>query len=308
MKKILLSAAVAAALGGAVTVANAASTILFNPNGTGAGGAIQVITFDWTPDNALAQNAVTAAGIAPGPFTVFGQAKLGNFIQPGNVTVSVPAGREFTLFANFQETAVPLAGGAVALLTAVSGGSIQIWTGAPDSNQITGTGYNNGSLILQGTVVANPLSSGIFTDQTRLGLVGTSNLDNHGANDAPGVLTHVGQGSNTVEVNVSFADPNYFVTNVTSLVIDAEDTGQLRVPFDQADPSDAVGGQVPKYGNIAGVLINGDCSAAQVTCDFHFQTDDSTSFNVAAVPEPGSIALVALGLLSIGGLARKRSR
>jgi hypothetical protein len=308
MKKILLSAAVAAALGGAVTVANAASTILFNPNGTGAAGAIQVITFDWGPDNALAQNSVTSAGISPGPFTVFGQAKLANFVQPGNVFVASPAGREFTLFANFSETAIPLAGGAVALLSAVSGGSIQIWTGAPDSNQITGTGYNNGSLILQGSVVAGPLSSGTFTDQTRALGTAVTNLDNHGANDAPGVLSHVGQGSNTVEVNVTFADPNYFVTNITSLVIDAEDTGQLRAPFAEADPSDAVGGQVPKYGNIGGTLINGDCSVAQVTCDFHFQTDDSTSFNVAAVPEPASIALVALGLLSIGGLARKRSR
>jgi hypothetical protein len=84
-------------------------------------------------------------------------------------------------------------------------------------------------------------------------------------------------------------------------VIDANDTGNLAVPFNQADPALLVGGQVPVRGT--GNVNGGDCPG---TCDFQFQTDNATTFNVA--PEPGSIALIALGLLSLGGLARKRAQ
>ena len=37
-----------------------------------------------------------------------------------------------------------------------------------------------------------------------------------------------------------------------------------------------------------------------------FQTDATSSFLVQGVPEPGSLALMALGLLSIFGFARRK--
>jgi hypothetical protein len=299
MKKLLLSVAVALATSTAVTGAQAASTLLFDTNGAAAGGVISVNTFDWLPDNALAQGAVSTGGVITGaPFDIFAQAKLGSFVMPGNIAV-VPSLGEFTLFASFQEQAA--IGGATAVLSALPGGTVQIYFDpSGNSNQLAGTGYNDGTLILQGTVASG---SGAFTDFTRLapGVFPNVPLDQLGANNYPGVLTHQGNGSNTLNINVTFADPNFFLTNITGLVIDANDTGNLAAPFRQANPAALVGGQAPVRGT--GNVNGGDCPT---TCDFQFQTDNATTFNVA--PEPGSLALIALGLLSLGGLARNRSK
>jgi len=304
MKKLLLSAAVAAALGGSVA-ANAASTIQFDMNGAAPGGVISVNTFDWLPDNALAVNSINNAGLIQGtPFNVFAQAKLGSFVTPGNIAV-LPSVGEFTFRASFSEVA---SGGTTSAgLVALPGGTLQIFfdpTG--NSNQLAGTGYNDGTMILQGSIVSG---TGAFVDFTRLNpaLFPVSALDQSpNGNQHVGVSTDQGNGSNTLQINVSFADPNFFKTNITSLTIDAQDTGNLAVPFAQADPAFLVDGNAPKYGNIGGSLINGQCGATQGTCDFQFQTDNATSFNTT--PEPASVALVALGLLGLGGLAKKRSR
>jgi hypothetical protein len=281
----------------AVTGAHAATTIQFDTNGAAPGGVLNVSTFDWLPDNVLAKGSIGPNGIITNtPFTVFAQAKLGVFRLPGNM-VATPSIGEFTLVASFQEQA--FTGGASAILAPLPGGSVQIYFDpTANSNQLAGTGYNDGRLILQGSVASG---NGAFTDLTRLlpGFFPNVPLDNFAGNSYPGLLTHQGNGSNTLNINVAFADPTFFLTNITSLNIDANDTGNLAVPFNQAEPAAQIGGQVPIRGT--GNVNGGNCPT---TCDFQFQTDNATSFNVA--PEPGSVALLALGLLSLGGLTRKR--
>jgi hypothetical protein len=119
---------------------------------------------------------------------------------------------------------------------------------------------------------------------------------------------------------VSFADPNFFKSNITSLLIDLQDTSNAAIPFITANPSDQVVGFTPEYAlNGAGQRQNGFTSAAGICpngsqtetgtagtrCDIHLQTDASTSFN--PVPEPGSLALLG-GALAAISLIRGRKR
>ena len=282
-----------------VTQTQAASTILFDTNGAAAGGVISVNTFDWLPDNALAQGSITTGGIITNtPFNVFAQGKLGSFVMPGNVAVTPTVG-EFTFIASFQEQAT--LGGAAAAFTVLPGGSIRIFFDpSTNSNQLAGTGYDDGTLILRGVVAGG---TGAFSDVTRLApsIFPNVPIDDFGTNDYPGVLTHQGNGSNTLNVDVTFADPNFFLTPVSNLAVDANDTGNLAAPFNQANPAARVGTVIPVRGT--GGVNGGDCPG---TCDFQFQTDNATSFNVA--PEPASAALIALGLFSFVAVARKRTK
>jgi hypothetical protein len=296
MRKIS-SAAAALAISLAAGSGNAA-TILFDMNGAAAGGVISLNTFDWAPDNALAQNAVSTGGIMSGVFNYFEQAKLFAFVQPGNVPV-LPSVGEFTLFASYQLLAT---GSPFAPLTAVPGGSFQIFFSPADSNQLAGTGYNNGTLILQGSVVSGTFTFLDFTRQAALSLVP---LDQFGTNDHPGVLTDQGSGSSSININVTFAEPTFFLSPVTSLTIDALHTANVSTPFVVADPAFLVGGQVPVYGT--GNINGGNCPG---TCDFQFQSDGVTTFNTVAaaqVPEPGSVALLSLAVGALGFARRRKA-
>lgn len=321
-RKLLIASAAALALGGA-TLAQAAGVITFDRNGAGAGGAVQVTTFDWLPGNSLAIGALSTAPDANGnvEFKVVSQGKLGLFVNDNTDQTFNPLGdSEFTFQASFFEQATGIGASAASFSLGAGGGTFAVYYDAvADSSNISGAGFGNGQLILSGSFVT---LSGFFNDNDVAGstdcltnALACELLDQVTADDQNGVRTHSGNGSTTIEVDVTFADSAFFISNITSLLIDLQDTTNNAIPFEQANPSDAVFGVAPVYSIVGANLVNGAaCKDGGRTetgtdvlqrCDIHLQTDASTSFN--PVPEPGTLAITGLALGLLGFARRRRS-
>ena len=325
MKKLLIGATVAMALGSSA-VAQAASTILFDP--TGAGGAgIAVDSFDWLPGNALAIGAFSTPPVGGSvTFELRAQGRLGSFVAPGGTPVAPPAG-EFTFQTRFFETAIGI-GTAATSFSAGAQPLTSLFTiyfdAAADSNPVTGAGYGNGTPILSGTLRS---AIGGFVDNTSLfSFLGAANpfpialLDQLNIDNQGGTLTRQGNGATSITIDATSQHSGFFRSNVTGLLVDLQDTTFNSVPFAQTDPSDAIFGVVPNYSRTATGRVNGgdpagSCALGGQTeggvntarCDLHLQTDATTSFNPSVVPEPGTLALLGLGLLAASGVRRRKA-
>ena len=116
-----------------------------------------------------------------------------------------------------------------------------------------------------------------------------------------------------LDFHVTFANPDFFKSDITSIMIGLEDSSNNTTPFKQANPAGSVNGVTPVFtdtnGGAAGGLVNGapaDCArVGQTRCDFLIQTDPASTFNT--VPEPGTIVLLSFGLIGLGFASRRKS-
>src|SRR6266571_2027900 len=180
----------------------------FDPDGAGPAPAINLGTLDWGPTSFLALGGNTAianflgtGGTCPAGscnFSVLTQARLIGTLDPSG-NVNTPAGIaagtfEITMFSRFTETvtsAIPAAGTATFTASHLLPSYLEIYFDSPpNANDLTGFGFNDGRLILTGTLANDPTGIFFVTDPT------PRVLDQHGADDYPGQLTTTGTGSN----------------------------------------------------------------------------------------------------------------
>lgn len=304
MNKAARAAAVAAAIGFA-GAAHSGVPVMVDPDGPGPLPAALTSTLDWQPGNALIQLGNPGLLQVGQTVRALMQARLAVLLDPNNVPLPFPADKEWTYVASVPlkvEAMVqsPTTGVTTILWEFDDNAAanpdytnfVEIWQDdVRDSNDLAGTGFNNGKLILTGIVTnVSQMLTKIPTAQL---------LDQFQGDNYSGQLTLEMNGSQQIRVNVTWPDPSYFPgftpDKVESIV--SQFNSSTITPFRQANPSALFLGEgagtppqepgpaptvVPNIGTINGQPVPGQ------TLDLQAQADPNQSFEVNAIVVPGA--------------------
>ncbi len=270
-----------------------AGSIGFDPNGAAGGSAfLSTSVFDFAPGNSLFQGLGSILSNKVNQATnVYVQSKLGSLLDANAVNIT-PAGLnssyEVTVVVGFSALATTAGNDTTyALANSPSVNYFNIYydsNPATQSNDTTGTGFNDGTLILSGTL--NSADGGF----TRFGT--PTRFDQFGPNDYVGTNTERVAGGAYLEALVTSADANFFDTLPPLLQLVLYNSSSI-TPFSQVNPAATVGGIAPNRGP-----INGQGA------DFQVQADANASVQV--IPEPSTFVLGALGLVGACLAVRRR--
>lgn len=311
-KKLVVSAAISALMSALMITNTAAQPFLFNPNGTGASGALTADLIDQAPGNALAKGALTPNGnggfqpAAGTNFELYYQANLSVLKNGGSIvfanglnnsnyftftaaagevitSVTTPTAPDFKQTANFALSANQLEN------------FFRIYAATTLGNDLTGLGFTTSTLIYEGRVTSETMSA--FTVN---GAIANQPLDQFGTNNYPGKTSVTGSGSSTFEVTTTYFNPGYFPSLQNGALILSNVNASTVTPFFQVNPSICFASRFVDCAVTYNIGSNNFTSGP----DFLLQTDANQTVSQATavlpVPEPATPAVLALGLVVMG--------
>lgn len=325
-KNILLPAAIALAFG-----AGNANAFLIDFDGPGGVAAPQDVSgIDPQPGNLLTRCFSGCTNVANADtddiLETFGHAAIGraNFSDAGGQNVTFGgSGGEWTIVFGFAEILTSTGIASATLFTVDVPGAANFFEvyfdSVANSNMLGGTGFNDGTLILSGTIdefdPAEPdIGRADFT-VTNLGAV----LDQFADNNYPGKTTVSTSGNVQLNLSPTFQNTDFFIDPIAGLTFAA--TSQINLPFRATNPSGCFtqtpGGGAPDQPG-AGASSG---SGAQPGCgdsigavngvtgpNIIFQSDANIALQESVVPEPTTLALLGSTLLAAGAARRLRKK
>lgn len=296
MKKFLMTAVAAGvvALSSLSASADVLPVNLYKPGGVTS--IVQNITdIDYNSNGAavVLQGGPFATAPVPAPGTLFtnlfqtnvtgfnrGSAPVGSSeVLTGLNDSFASGGYEITAVASVLEVVVLSSINGATF--AVIGGTVSLYyddalSGGVKSDLASGTGFDDGQLIYQGTVV--------------------------GGGAAFSVLGSQGFGSTNVIASTDSVDTTAIQnlpSNLLAFFLNAE--GQTAYPAGNAATNNFHIGGSAAYPNY---VVDNTCTPGVASCDLQLRFDGSSRF----VPEPGSLALLGVAAVALGSAARRQGR
>jgi hypothetical protein len=281
-KKLMLALACAGIL---LTLPHSASAvpilvtapIAFDPDGPGISPVVAAVTpFNFNAGNALAIGTLPA--LVGNVQTFVLQTSLKNFASSGATTNFLAPGAEITMTLSASTVITPGPGVSAAVVPNGSNLLKLYYQSLANANPATGTGFDDGSLILSALLQAGTSSVSSFG--------GIAPRLDTTANTGPPSLNLSGPAS-TFTGSVVFCDPSFFPSGCAAFVTFTTD---LVAPFTAVSPAlnFPAFGVVPNLGGTNG--LTGP--------DVQFQANSELIFQ-RAIPEPSTLSLMSLVLLSL---------